>query len=87
MTRTIELEYETSMGIFDLDVTLKGEGNSKAEFIDPDLKSIECKGDITDLLKAAGMEAIRHWNGKYQLPEWITGDILEKAWEKDRMEG
>jgi len=72
MTRTIELEYQTTMGIFDLDVTLKGEGNSKGEFIDPDRKSIECEGDITDLLIAATFNIN------------IVQDIFEKAWEKDR---
>lgn len=72
MTRTIELEYQTTMGIFDLDVTLIGAGDDKADFIDPDLKSITCKGDITDLLIAANYNQV------------IVQDILEKAWEKDR---
>lgn len=72
MTRTIELEYQTTMGIFDLDVTLIGAGDDKAEFIDPEVKSIECEGDITDLLIAATFNRA------------IVQDIQEKAWEKDR---
>lgn len=74
MIRTIELEYETTMGIFDLDVTLKGDSDGKGEFIDPDLKSITCKADIADLLIAANFNIN------------IVQDILEKAWEKDRRE-
>lgn len=72
MIRTIELEYETTMGIFDLDVTLKGDSDGKGEFTDPDLKSITCGDDIADLLIAANFDIN------------IVQDILEKAWEKDR---
>ena len=72
MTRTIELEYQTAMGIFDLDVTLTGAGDEKARFIEPEIKSIECSGDIADLLIAASYDRA------------IVQDILEKAWEKDR---
>jgi hypothetical protein len=72
MTSTIELEYRTTMGIFDLDVTLKGAGDDRAQFIEPEIDSIKCEGDIADLLIAASYDRA------------IVQDILEKAWEKDR---
>jgi hypothetical protein len=72
MTRTVYLEYKTSLGIFDLDVTLKGAGDDRAQFIEPEINSIKCEGDIADLLIAASYDRA------------IVQDILEKAWEKDR---
>ena len=72
MTRTVDLEYKTDLGTFDLSVTLRGAGDEKARFIEPEIKSIECSGDIADLLIAASYDRA------------IVQDILEKAWEKDR---
>lgn len=72
MTRTVQIAYKTDLGTFDLDVTLKGAMDERAEFFDPEVKSIECEGDITDLLIAATFNRA------------IVQDILEKAWEKDR---
>lgn len=72
MTRTVQIAYKTDLGTFDLDVTLKGAMDERAEFLDPEVKSIECEGDITDLLIAATFNRA------------IVQDIQEKAWEKDR---
>jgi hypothetical protein len=82
--RTIDVEFVTDYGIFDLEVTLKGGVDQKYNFIDPDVKAIKCKGDITDLLLAAGAAAVTHHVGKYPAFGYLVDEIKERAMDEDK---